>query len=97
VKIGMGTDAAVYPHGRNTEEFHLLTGLGMTPLQALRAATSVDADLLGVQTRLGTIDVGKLADIIAMPGDPTQNIRQTEKVFFVMKEGAVYRNDLERK
>ena len=97
VKIGMGTDAAVYPHGRNTEEFHLLTGLGMTPLQALRAATSVDADLLGVQTRLGTIDVGKLADIIAMPGDPTQNIRQAEKVFFVMKEGAVYRNDLERK
>src|SRR5262249_57928943 len=82
VKIGMGTDAAVYPHGRNTEEFHLLTGMGMTPLQALRAATSVDADPLGVQSRLGTIEMGKLADIIAMPGDPTQNIRQTEKVFF---------------
>jgi len=97
VRIGMGTDAAVYPHGRNTEEFHLLTAMGMTPLQALRAATSVDADLLGVQSRLGTIELGKLADIIAMPGDPTQNIRQTEKVFFVMKEGTIFRNDLERK
>jgi len=97
VKIGMGTDAGVYPHGRNTEEFHLMTGLGMSPLQALRAATSVDAELLGVQNRIGTLEAGKIADIIAMPGDPTQNIRQTEKVFFVMKEGAIYRNDLERK
>jgi len=97
VTIGMGTDAAVYPHGRNTEEFHLMTGLGMAPLQALRAATSVDADLLGVQNRIGTLDVGKIADVIAMPGDPIQNIRQTEKVFFVMKEGVIYRHDLERK
>ena len=97
VKIGMGTDAAVYPHGRNTEEFHLMTALGMRPLQALRAGTSVDAELLGVQNRIGTLEAGKMADIIAMPGDPTQNIRQTEKVFFVMKEGVIYRNDLERK
>jgi imidazolonepropionase-like amidohydrolase len=97
VKIGMGTDAAVYPHGRNTEEFHLLTGLGMNPLQALRAGTSVDAELLGVQNRIGTLEAGKVADVIAMPGDPTQNIRQTEKVFFVMKDGVIYRNDLERK
>jgi imidazolonepropionase-like amidohydrolase len=93
VKIGMGTDAAVYPHGRNTEEFHLLTALGMSPLDALRAGTSVDAELLGIQNRIGTLEIGKVADIVAMPGDPTQNIRQTEKVFFVMKEGAVYRND----
>jgi imidazolonepropionase-like amidohydrolase len=97
VKIGMGTDAGVYPHGRNTEEFHLLTDLGMTPLQAMRAGTSVDADLLGVQDRIGTIEVGKSADIIAMPGDPTQNIHQTEKVFFVMKEGIVYRNERDRR
>ena len=97
VKIGMGTDAAVYPHGRNTEEFHLLTGLGMNPLQALRAGTSVDAELLGVQNRIGALEAGKVADVIAMPGDPTQNIRQTEKVFFVMKDGVIYRNDLERK
>jgi imidazolonepropionase-like amidohydrolase len=97
VKIGMGTDAAVYPHGRNTEEFHLMAALGMNPLQALRAGTSVDAELLGVQKQIGTLEAGKIADIIAMPGDPTQNIRQTEKVFFVMKEGTIYRNDLERK
>ena len=96
VKIGMGTDAAVYPHGRNTEEFHLLTGLGMSPLDALRAGTSVDAQLLGIESRIGTLEVGKLADIVAMPGDPTQNIRQVEKVFFVMKEGVIYRDDRER-
>jgi len=93
VKIGMGTDAAVFPHGRNTEEFHLLTALGMSALDALRAATSVDAELLGLQDRIGALARGKLADIIAMPGDPTQNIRQTEKVFFVMKEGVIYRDE----
>ena len=93
VKIGMGTDAAVYPHGRNTEEFRLLVALGMKPLDALRAGTSVDAELLGLQNRIGTLEAGKAADIVAMPGDPTQDIRQTGKVFFVMKEGTVYRND----
>jgi len=97
VKIGMGTDAGVYPHGRNTEEFHLLTALGMSPLNALRAGTSVDAELLGMQSRIGTLEPGRLADIIAMPGDPTKDIRQTEKVLFVMKEGVVYRNDHERR
>jgi imidazolonepropionase-like amidohydrolase len=93
VRIGMGTDAAVYPHGRNGEESHLLAALGTSPLDALRAGTSVDAELLGMQTRIGTLETGKFADVIAMPGDPTQNIRQTEKVFFVMKDGVVYRND----
>jgi imidazolonepropionase-like amidohydrolase len=93
VKIGLGTDAAVYPHGRNTEEFHLLTALGMTPLDALRAGTSVDAELLGVQDRLGTLANGKLADIVAFPGDPRQDIRQVERVFFVMKDGVIVRND----
>lgn len=93
VKVGMGTDAAVYPHGRNTEEFHLLTALGMKPLDALKAGTSVDAELLGMQDRIGTLEAGKLADIIAMPGDPVQDIRQAEKVFFVMKEGVIYRDD----
>ena len=70
VKIGIGTDASVYPHGRNTEEFHLLAALGMSPLDALRAGTSVDAKLLGVQNRVGTLEPGKLADIVALPGDP---------------------------
>jgi len=93
VRIGLGTDAAVYPHGRNVEEFHLLADLGLSPLDALRAGTSLDAELLGLQNRIGTLEAGKLADIVAMPGDPTQDIRQTEKVFFVMKEGIVYRNE----
>ncbi|MBI3669055.1 MAG: amidohydrolase family protein, partial [Acidobacteria bacterium] len=93
VKIGFGTDSAVSPHGRNAEEFHLLVEAGLKPIDALRAATSADADLLGVADKLGTLEPGKLADVIAVPGDPTQEIRQTEKVFFVMKEGVVYRND----
>ena len=93
VKIGMGTDAAVYPHGRNTEEFHQLVDRGMSPLDALRAGTTADAELLGIADRLGALEPGKIADVVAMPGDPVENIRQTEKVFFVMKDGVIYRND----
>jgi len=93
VKIGMGTDAAVYPHGRNPEEFHMLVDLGMPPINALRAGTSVDAELLGIQDRVGTLEPGKLADVVVIPGDPIQNIRQIEKIVFVMKEGVIYRND----
>ena len=97
IRVGMGTDAGVYPHGRNTEEFRHLTALGLSPLDALRAGTSVDAELLGLQKRLGTLEQGKLADIIAMPGDPTQDIQQTEHVMFVMKEGVIYRDDRPRR
>lgn len=93
VKIGLGTDAAVYPHGRNTEEFHQMVDLGMKPIDALKAGTSADAELLGLADKIGTLETGKLADVVAVPGDPIQNIRQTEHVFFVMKEGVIYRND----
>jgi len=93
VRIALGTDAAVYPHGRNAEEFGQLVDRGLSPVAALKAATSVDAELFGLADRLGSLEAGKLADIVAVPGDPFQNIRQTEKVFFVMKEGIVYRND----
>ncbi len=93
VKIGLGTDAAVYPHGRNTEEFHQMVDLGMKPIDALKAGTSSDAELLGLADKIGTLEAGKLADVVAVPGDPVQNIRQTEHVFFVMKEGVIYRND----
>jgi imidazolonepropionase-like amidohydrolase len=93
VKIGLGTDAGVYPHGRNTEEFHLMVDLGMKPIDALKAGTSVDADLLGLADKIGTLETGKLADVVAVPGDPVENIRQTEHVFFVMKEGVIYKND----
>lgn len=93
VKIGLGTDAGVYRHGRNAEEFHQMVDLGMKPIDALKAGTSADADLLGIANKIGTLESGKLADVVAVPGDPTQNIRQTEHVFFVMKEGVIYRND----
>ena len=93
VKIGLGTDAAVYAHGRNTEEFHLMVDLGMKPIDALKAGTSSDADLLGLADKIGTLEAGKLADVVAVPGDPVENIRQTEHVFFVMKEGVIYKND----
>jgi imidazolonepropionase-like amidohydrolase len=93
VKIGLGTDAAVYPHGRNAEEFHQMVDLGMKPAAALKAGTSADADLLGIADKVGTLEVNKLADIVAVPGNPLQNIRVTERVFFVMKEGVVYKSE----
>src|SRR5450432_1632811 len=92
VKIAFGTDAAVYPHGRNAEEFGQMVSLGMKPSAALKTATSVDAELLGLANKIGTLEAGKLADVVAVPGDPLQDIRQTEHVLFVMKEGVVYRN-----
>src|SRR5258708_35474502 len=89
VKIAFGTDSAVSPHGLNAREFALMTSLGMSPAAALRAATSVDATLLGVDDKLGTLTAGKLADIIAVPGNPLADITATERVSFVMKEGVV--------
>lgn len=93
IKIGLGTDAAVYPHGRNPEEFHQMVDLGMKPIDALKAATSADAELLGLGDKIGTLEPGKLADVVAVPGDPVENIRATEHVFFVMKEGVIYKNE----
>src|SRR6516225_467036 len=93
VKIGLGTDAAVYPHGRNAEEFHQMVDLGMKPIDALKAGTSSNADLLGLADKIGTLENGKLADVVAVPGNPAENIRETEHVFFVMKEGVVYKNE----
>ena len=90
VRIGFGTDAAVYPHGMNAIEFQLMVERGMKPIDALKAATSADAELLGLADRIGKLEPGKLADIVAVPGDPTQDIRQTSKVKFVMKEGRIY-------
>ena len=89
VRIGFGTDSAVSPHGMNAREFGLMVSLGMSPAAALRSATSVDAALLGVSSALGTLEPGKLGDVVAVPGNPLDDIRVTEKVLFVMKEGAV--------
>jgi imidazolonepropionase-like amidohydrolase len=69
-----------------------MVDLGMTPIDALRAGTSSDADLLGVSAKVGTLEKGKLADIVAMPGDPTSDITATERVSFVMKDGKVIKN-----
>jgi imidazolonepropionase-like amidohydrolase len=93
VKVVVGTDAAVYPHGRNAGEMVRLVELGMKPVDAIKAATSLDAQLLGVSDRTGTLEPGKLADIIAVSGNPLENIGQVEKVRFVMKDGVVHRRE----
>jgi imidazolonepropionase-like amidohydrolase len=93
VKIGFGTDAAVYPHGLNAHEFAVYVRLGMTPLQAIQTATINDADLLGWSDKIGTIEPGKFADIIAVDGDPLADVTTLEHVKFVMKGGEVVRNE----
>jgi imidazolonepropionase-like amidohydrolase len=93
VKIAFGTDSGVFPHGQNAHEFGVMTRLGMEPIAAIRSATSSAADLLGLSKDLGTIEVGKLADVVAVPRDPVQDIRALEEVRFVMKSGRIVRND----
>lgn len=92
VKIGMGTDAAVYPHGLNAHELAVYVRLGMTPLQAIQTTTINDADLLGWSDRIGTLDPGKYADIIAVDGDPLKDVTTLQNVKFVMKGGEVIKN-----
>ena len=91
VKIGCGTDSAVGEHGHNGHELVLMTQAGLSPLAALKAATSVDAELLGIADRLGTLQPGKLADIVAVPGNPLVDIATMERVRFVMKDGRVFK------
>jgi imidazolonepropionase-like amidohydrolase len=92
VKVACGTDAPAIPHGRNAKELVALVDRGMTPLQAIRAATTVSADLIDVDDR-GRLEPGLFADVIGVPGDPLADITATEHVQFVMKGGAVYRHD----
>lgn len=93
VKIAFGTDSAVSPHGLNAQEFKLMVDLGMSPAAALRAATQNAADLLGLSKTIGTLEAGKQADVIAVPGDPLANIQAMETVRFVMKGGVVAKNE----
>jgi imidazolonepropionase-like amidohydrolase len=95
VKIAFGTDAAVYPHGENAKEFAAYVKLGMTPLAALRTATVNASDLLAKDDR-GVIAAGKLADLIAVPGDPLQDITATERVSWVMLGGNVIKDERPR-
>lgn len=91
VKIALGTDAGVYPHGRNAHEFALMVREGMTPMQAIQAGTLSAATLLGREHDVGSIAPGKLADLVAVSGDPLQDITRLEHVIFVMKGGVVYK------
>jgi imidazolonepropionase-like amidohydrolase len=91
VKIAFGTDAAVYPHGENAHEFELMVGAGIPPMYALQAATINAATLLRKDKDLGTLAAGKLADVVAVPGNPLEDISLMKQVSFVMKEGVVYK------
>jgi imidazolonepropionase-like amidohydrolase len=92
VKMAFGTDAGVYPHGDNAKQFFYMVKYGMTPAQAIRAATSSAADLIGRAKDVGTIEAGKYADIIAVNADPLADVRALEHVDFVMKGGVVYKD-----
>jgi imidazolonepropionase-like amidohydrolase len=91
VKIAFGTDSGVSPHGLNAQEFSLMVERGMTPAAALRTAGPSAAELLGLSDLVGTLEAGKEADIVAVPGDPLKNIQATENVLFVMKGGKVFK------
>lgn len=93
VKIAFGTDSAVTPHGENADEFVMMVNAGMSAADAIRSATVTSANLLGIQEQLGTLESGKLADLIAVSGNPLDDISILTKVDFVMKEGVVMKSD----
>jgi len=93
VKVAFGTDAAVYPHGLNAHEFAVMVKLGLSPLQSIQAGTINAADLLGWSDKIGAVEPGKWGDIIAVDGDPLQDVTTLERVKFVMKGGEVVKNE----
>lgn len=93
VKIAFGTDAGVYAHGKNWMEFVYMNEAGMPALEAIKCATMSAAELIGVSDKIGSIEKGKLADIVAVEGDPTTDIKMMGKMKFVMKDGVVYKNE----
>jgi len=95
VKIAFGTGVGPFPHGTQTKEFEYMVKFGMTPLQVLRAATIVNAQMMGWDAKIGSIEPGKFADFVAVCGDPLADITELERVKFVMKGGQVMRNDLD--
>jgi len=95
-KMAFGTDAGVYPHGWNAKQFAVMTHWGMTPMQAIQAATVNAADLLGMTGKVGAVAPGYYADLVAVSGDPINDVAQLEHVGFVMKGGTVDKNDIKR-
>ena len=93
VKIAFGTDAGTFAHGDNAKEFDLMVGFGMRPMDAIRSATVVTADLFGISAEAGTLEPGKLADIVAVRGNPLENITVLRQIDFVMKSGRVAKQD----
>jgi len=94
VKIAFGSGVGPFPHGSQTKEFEYMVKFGMTPVQAIRAATIGAATLMGWEDRVGSLEAGKFADIVAVSGDPTEDITELEHVKFVMKGGQVFKNEL---
>jgi imidazolonepropionase-like amidohydrolase len=94
VKIAFGSGAGPFPHGSQTKEFEYMVKFGMTPVQAIHAATTEAAQLMGWQDRIGSVEPGKFADLVGVSGDPTTDITELERVRFVMKGGQVYKNEL---
>jgi imidazolonepropionase-like amidohydrolase len=94
VKVAFGSGVGPFPHGTQTKEFEYMVKFGMTPPQAIRAATSEAAQLMGWQDRIGSVEPGKFADLVAVAGDPIADITELERVKFVMKGGQVFRNEL---
>jgi len=92
VKIAFGTDSGVSYHGENAKEFNYMVEAGMSPMEAIVSATKTASELIGEEKNLGTIEEGKIADIIAVKGDPLENIKNMENVVFVMKNGIIYKN-----
>lgn len=91
VPVAFGTDAAVYPHGLNAREFAVLVRMGLTPIQAIQTSTVHASKLLGWEDRIGAIEAGKFADLIAVEGDPTKDVTELERIKFVMKGGTVFK------
>jgi imidazolonepropionase-like amidohydrolase len=94
VRVALGTDAGVYPHGQNGGEFWSMVELGLTPTQALQSGTVNAAELMGWTDRIGAVREGTFADMVAVKGDPLSDIRLLEHVQFVMKDGVVYKNEI---
>jgi imidazolonepropionase-like amidohydrolase len=92
-KMGFATDAGVYPHGWNAKQLKTMTLWGMTPMQAIQAATVSDAEIMGWSDRVGRLAPGYYADIVAVDGDPLADIEQMQHVTFVMKGGVVYKSE----